>query len=153
MNHLYKLSNAVDFTIMFKMSILYFYTIILLYLRILTNKYLSYFAQRWKHNFLLSLCDSATEWPDWAKFCCLNTFYLNIFLHFQVNKMFENIIWFTYFNIKSSWVWMFWTFNLSFGHSFGYISKYWVNFCSIFWSLCSATISAMLSRSLINESW
>jgi hypothetical protein len=27
-----------------------------------------------------------------------------------------------------------------FGFSFGYISKYWANFCSIFWSLCSQYI-------------
>jgi len=25
-------------------------------------------------------------WPDWAKFCCLSTFYLSIFLHSQLNK-------------------------------------------------------------------
>jgi hypothetical protein len=34
---------------------------------------------------------------------------------------------------------MFWTFKFElgyFGHSLGYISKYWANFSSIFWSLC-----------------
>jgi hypothetical protein len=34
--------------------------------------------------------------------------------HFLPNKQVQNIVCSTYFNIKSSWVQVFWTFNLSF---------------------------------------
>ncbi len=39
---------------------------------------------------------------------------LHNFLHSQLKKLFQNMVCCTYMNIKSSWVQMFWTFNLSF---------------------------------------
>jgi len=73
-------------------------------------------------------------WPDWAKFCFLATFYLSIFLHFQL-KLFQNMIWYTYFYIKSSSVLRFWTFNLSHDilatvlATFPNIGRIFVKFC------------------------
>ncbi len=45
----------------------------------------------------------------------LGYFLLELFT-FSANKQFQNMICCSYFNIKRSWVQMFWTFNLSFNN-------------------------------------
>ncbi len=66
-------------------------------------------------------------------------FLLEHFWHFLQNKQFQNMVCFTYFNIKKQMGVAFLDLQFElwyFGYSFGYISKYWANFSTIFWSLC-----------------
>ncbi len=71
-------------------------------------------------------------------------FLLEQYLHFQLNKQLQNMVCCTYFNNQRELgvdVLEF-QFELGyFGYSLGYISKYWANFCSIFWSLWLAVWS------------
>jgi len=74
-------------------------------------------------------------WPDWAKFCCLSTFYLNLFSHFQLNKQLQNMDCGTYFNKqKELRVYVFglsiraWIFWLQFGLHFQILGKFLFNF-------------------------
>ncbi len=60
---------------------------------------------------------------------------LDNFLPFLLNKQFQNMVCWTSFDIKSSWVWIFWNFNLSF-NILATFPNYLANFVSFFWSLC-----------------
>ncbi len=79
------------------------------------------------------------------------------FLHFWLNKQLQNTVCSTYFNNQKELgvVVLDFQFELEyFGYSLGYISKYWANFCSIFWSLwpeetCPGTRAIILYPSLI----
>ncbi len=60
------------------------------------------------------------------------------FLHFQPNKQFQNMVCCSCFNVQkelSPHVLGFPCELWYFCYSFGHISKYWANSCSIFWSL------------------
>jgi hypothetical protein len=60
------------------------------------------------------------------------------YLHFWLNKQLQNMVCCTYFNNQKELGVDVLDFQFEleyFGYSLGYISKYWVNFCSIFWSL------------------
>ncbi len=75
-------------------------------LRFLFICFQSHLSLSWWHHWHLSpdSLESMAVWPDWAKFCCLATSYLSIFLHFETNKLFQNMVCCTYLNFKSSWV-------------------------------------------------
>jgi hypothetical protein len=60
---------------------------------------------------------------------------LDNILPFLLNKQFQHMVCWTSFDIKSSWVWMFWTFKLSF-NILATFPIYLANFYSFFWSLC-----------------
>jgi hypothetical protein len=65
-------------------------------------------------------------------------FLLGQYLHFWLNKQLQNMVCCTYFNNQKELGVDVFDFQLEleyFGYSLGYISKYWANFCSIFWSL------------------
>jgi hypothetical protein len=66
-------------------------------------------------------------------------FLLEQYLHFQQNKKLQDMVCFTYFNNQKDLGVDVLDFQFElgyFGYSLGYITKYWANFCSIFWSLC-----------------
>jgi hypothetical protein len=63
-------------------------------------------------------------------------FLLEQYLHFQLNKQLQNMVCYTYFNNQKVLGVDVLDFQFEhFGYSLAYISKYWANFCSIFWSL------------------
>jgi hypothetical protein len=76
--------------------------------------------------------------PDWAKFCCFGYFLIKQYLHFQLNKQLQIMVCCTYFNNQKELNVDVLDFQFEggyFGYSLGYITKYWANFCSLFWSL------------------
>ncbi len=61
----------------------------------------------------------------------LGYFLLEQYLHFQLNKQFQNMVSCTYFNDQKELGVDVLDFHFEFGYfgySFGYISKYWANF-------------------------
>jgi hypothetical protein len=69
---------------------------------------------------------------------CGYFFYLGIFLHFHLNKLFQNMVYSTYITFISCWMYKFKTSNLSLDiwPQFGLYFQNWANnFVSIFWSL------------------
>jgi hypothetical protein len=65
-------------------------------------------------------------------------FLLEQYLHFQLDKQLQNMFCCTYFNNQKELGVDVSDFQFElgyFGYSLGYISRYWANFCSIFWSL------------------
>jgi hypothetical protein len=78
-----------------------------------------------------------------GKILLFGYFLLEQYLDFQRNKQLQNMVCCTYYNNQKELGVDVLDFQFErgfFGYSLGYISKYWANFFSIFWSLCSESI-------------